>query len=166
MSRSADMIGDGDDRPVVFEAALTGTTGTTGTTGSIGRVVVDHVSHRVSRSVSSPEPYVLTRGQGSPTDPPGEGAEGDRRPWRSPVESVIIDCMNSPGDIDGTVSDDRDPDDGPTVVDEERIVAGADLPDDAEDDVPVPLDVAIEVPTADAIDQHRSVTLDDDHDQV
>ncbi|NNE10723.1 MAG: hypothetical protein HKN41_00580 [Ilumatobacter sp.] len=29
-------------------------------------------------------------------------------------------------------------------------------------DVPVPLDVDVEVPTADAIDQHRSVPLDDD----
>jgi hypothetical protein len=76
--------------------------------------------------------------------------------------------MNSPGDIDATVSDDPEPDDGPVVVDEERIVAGAGLPGDADDDddLPVPLDVGIEVPTADAIDQHRTVTLDDDHDQV
>jgi hypothetical protein len=74
--------------------------------------------------------------------------------------------MNSPGDMDGTVSDDPEPDEGPVVVDEERIVAGDGLPGDADDDLPVPLDVGIEVPTADAIDQHRTVTLDDDHDQV
>lgn len=89
----------------------------------------------------------------------------DRRPWCSPVESVIIDGMNSPGDMDGKVSDDRDPE-SPAVVEDERIVDGDGLPDDAEDDVPVPLDLDLEVPTADAIDQHRSVPIDDDHDQV
>lgn len=74
--------------------------------------------------------------------------------------------MNSPGDIDATVSDDPEPDDGPVVVDEERIVESVGIPGDADDDVRVPLEVGIEVPTADAIDQHRTVTLDDDHDQV
>ena len=74
--------------------------------------------------------------------------------------------MDSPGEMDGVGADDRDPDDAPAVVDEERVVDGAGLADDADDDVPVPLDVDIEVPVADAVDQHRTVTLDDDHDQV
>ena len=70
--------------------------------------------------------------------------------------------MSSPGEMDGSAPDDRDRDDEPAVVDEERVVTGAGLPDDLDDDVPVPLDLSIEVPTADAVDQHRSVRLDDD----
>lgn len=68
--------------------------------------------------------------------------------------------MNNARDIDDTVSDERDPD-APAIADEERTVEDAD-PDDVGNDVPVPLDAAIEVPTADAIDQQRHVTLDDD----
>ncbi len=86
-------------------------------------------------------------------------------PWRSPPASATIDGMNSARDIDEPVSDERDPD-APATVDEERIVDDTE-PDDVGNDVPVPLDAGIEVPTADAIDQHRHVTLDDDeHDQV
>ena len=74
--------------------------------------------------------------------------------------------MDSHGEIDERDPDDRLPDDTPAVADEERTVEGAGLPVDEDDDVPVPLDADIEVPTDDALDQHRTVRLDDDHDQV
>ena len=79
--------------------------------------------------------------------------------------------MDSPGEMDGPTADERDPadrhaDERPPVVDDERVVDGAGLPVDEDDDVPVPLDADIEVPTDDAVDQHRTVRLDDDHDQV
>ena len=90
--------------------------------------------------------------------------------WRSPVGCAIIEGMNSTGDIDATGSDERDPDDRgreeAPVADDERVVDGTALPVDEEDDVPVPLDADIEVPTDDAIEQHRTVRIDDDHDQV
>ena len=77
--------------------------------------------------------------------------------------------MDSP-DMDGTTADERDPEErrpdaAPAVADEDRTVDEAGLPVDEDDDVPVPLDADIEVPTADAVDQHRTVRLDDDHDQ-
>lgn len=148
---AADGLGDA-------QHAADGVVPLTGTIRSTGCRVVAHLPHRARQSVCI--------GRIRPYESPSD-RRGDRRPWCSPVASAIIDGMNSPGDMDGTGSDDRDPDDGPAVVDEERTVVGAGLPGDEDDDVPVPLDVDVEVPTADAIDQHRDVTLDDDdYDQV